>query len=328
MSPEAVAVRQRLVDRRDRLASAAADSGETGLFELLRRVDSALGRLDGGDWALCVACKVPIEPELLDVAPAVTVCFECLTAEQRHALERDLAGAARVQRALLPPRHVAHDGWEVAWHWEPKGAVSGDHVDLLPPGGARSGDEPLHLVLGDVAGKGVAASLLQSHLHALFRALIHRELPMGELLGRANGLFAAATSGASYATLVAARLFADGTLELANAGHPRPLLADRRGVRPVEGSGLPLGLFPASEYASHSLRLTPGQVVLLYTDGWTEAARADEEYGIGRAAAALRRSADLPLPELLAACREDARRFLDGGAWGDDLTLLAVRRTA
>jgi sigma-B regulation protein RsbU (phosphoserine phosphatase) len=99
-------------------------------------------------------------------------------------------------------------------------------------------------------------------------------------------------------------------------------------VRPVEGSGLPLGLFPASEYASHSLRLTPGQVVLLYTDGWTEAARADEEYGIGRAAAALRRSADLPLPELLAACREDARRFLDGGAWGDDLTLLAVRRTA
>lgn len=332
MSPQAAAVRQRLSDRRDRLATAAVTTGEEGLVDLLRRVDSALGRLDGGDWALCVACKVPIEPELLDVAPAVTVCFECLTMDQRRALERDLEGAARVQRALLPPRRVVHDGWEVAWHWEPKGAVSGDHVDLLPPGGPRSTSDPLHLVLGDVAGKGVAASLLQSHLHALFRALVHRELPMAELLGRANGLFAAATSGAKYASLVAARLAADGTLELANAGHPRPLLADRRGVRPIEGSGLPLGLFPQAEYTSHRLRLAPGQVVLLYTDGWTEATRSgadgDEEYGIGRAAAALRRSADLPLPELLAACREDARRFMDGGAWGDDLTLLAVRRTA
>jgi sigma-B regulation protein RsbU (phosphoserine phosphatase) len=327
------AVRERLVDRRERLAVAAGATGEEALADLLLQVDAALGRLDGGDWALCVSCKVPIEPELLDVAPAVTVCFECLTVEQRRALERDLEGAARVQRALLPPRRVTHDGWEVAWLWEPKGAVSGDHVDLLPPGGG-SRDEPLHLVLGDVAGKGVAASLLQSHLHALFRALVHREahqLPMGELVGRANRLFAAATSGAKYATLIAARLSADGTLELANAGHPRPLLADRRGVRPVEGSGLPLGLFPEAQYASHRLHLAPGQVLLLYSDGWTEASRSgtggDEEYGIGRAAAALRRHSESPLPELLGSCREDARRFLNGGGWGDDLTLLAVRRT-
>jgi len=335
VSPQVAAVRERLADRRDRLATVAKATGEEGLVDLLRRVDSALGRLDGGDWALCVKCQIPIEPELLDVAPAVTVCFECLTIEQRRALERDLEGAARVQRALLPPRRVTHDGWEVAWHWEPKGAVSGDHVDLLLSNGLLSAEgssaEPLHLVFGDVSGKGVAASLLQSHLHALFRALVHRErggLAMGELVGRANGLFAAATSGAKYASLVAARLEAEGTLELANAGHPRPLLADRRGVRPVEGSGLPLGLFPAAEYASHRLRLAPGQVLLLYTDGWTEATRGDEEYGIGRAAAALRRASALPLPELLAECREDAKRFLSGAAWDDDLTLLAVRRTA
>jgi len=326
---ELAEVREHLVDRRERLVTAAHRTGDETLVGLLRSVDAALARLDGGGWALCAACQVPIEPELLDVAPSVTVCFECLSLDERRALERDLEGAARVQRALLPPRHLHHDGWDVAWLWEPKGAVSGDHVDLLPvpvARGDRHGADPLHLVLGDVVGKGVAASLLQSHLHALFRALLHTEPPLGELMGHANHLFAAATGGASYATLIGARLTADGAIELANAGHPRPLLADHRGVRPVEGAGLPLGLFPDASYDSHRLELAAGQVLLLYTDGWTEAARGDEEYGIGRAAAALRRVADAPLPELLTACRDDMDAFLDGRPRGDDVTLLAVRR--
>src|SRR5690606_6096496 len=129
-------------------------------------------------------------------------------------LERDLEGAARVQRSLLPARRIAHDGWEAAWWREPRGPVSGDHVDLLPP---RADGEPLHLLIGDVAGKGVAASLLQSHLHALFRALASPPLPLPDLLGRANRLFVEATAAAHYATLVAVRLGPEGVVELANA---------------------------------------------------------------------------------------------------------------
>ena len=120
---------------------------------------------------------------------------------------------------------------------------------------------------------------------------------------------------------------ADGTLEMANAGHPRPLLADRRGVRPVEGADLPLGLFCETEYEHRQLRLAPGDTVLLYTDGWTEAETARGEYGVGRAAAALARAARLPLPDLLAACRDDMEAFLGGAERPDDLTLLAIRRT-
>ncbi len=286
-----------------------------------------------GACSLCVECRAEIEPGLADLVPSVTVCFDCLSADERHALERDLEGAARVQRTLLPPRSVAHDGWEVSWLWEPHGAVSGDHVDLLVP---ASQDEPLHLLVGDVAGKGVAASLLQSHLHALFRALTTSDLPLGELLRKANRLFNQATASASYATLIAVRLSGDGTLEMANAGHPRPLVADRRGVRPVEGAGLPLGLFPEASFPEHRIELGPGEVVLFYTDGLTEATRrsesdgeADEEYGIGRAAAALRRAtgtAGATLAQVLATCRADVETFLDGAPRGDDLTLLAIRR--
>lgn len=279
-----------------------------------------------GTCSLCVECRAEIEPGLPDLVPSVTVCFDCLSADERRALELDLEGAARVQRTFLPPRAVAHDGWEVSWLWEPHGTVSGDHVDLLVP---ASQDEPLHLLVGDVAGKGVAASLLQSHLHALFRALTSSDLPLSELLKKANRLFNQATASASYATLIAVRLTGDGYLEMANAGHPRPLVADRRGVRPVEGSGLPLGLFPEASFPEHRLELEPGEVALFYTDGLTEAERDGEEYGIGRAAAALRRAASAAGPSLaglLASCRADVEAFLDGTPRGDDLTLLAIRR--
>lgn len=273
----------------------------------------------------CAGCHEAIEPALHAFAPAVSVCFDCLSAAERRALERDLEAAARAQRALLPTPRLAHAGWEVAWLWEPRGAVSGDHVDLFAPAAT---EDPIHLQLGDVVGKGIAASLLQSHLHALFRVLAPQALPLGDLLGRVNHHFHRAIGQSSFATLVAARLDADGTLELANAGHPRPLLADARGVRPIEGGDLPLGVLPTASYHTRRVPLAPGDTVLLYTDGLTESSRDDEEYGTGRAAAALRQAARLPLPELLADVRSELDRFLAGSPRSDDLTLLALRRTA
>jgi phosphoserine phosphatase RsbU/P len=316
-------VRERLVSRREQLSQLADSHREQRLVTLLRRVDDALAALEVGEWGVCELCHEHMSEARLEEDPLISVCLECLSDEERHALERDLEAGARLQRTMLPPREVRHDGWELAYLWEPRGAVSGDHVDMLRP---REEDEPLHLMLGDVVGKGVAASLLQTHLHALFRALAAPDLPLGALLERVNRHFYEATDGRSYASLVAGRLHADGRLELANAGHPRPLLADARGVRPVEGAGMPLGLFRGAEYSSRELRLGPGETLLLYTDGWTEAGVEEEEYGIGRASAALRRARELAPAALVAACRDDAARFLGARRWADDLTLLALRR--
>jgi sigma-B regulation protein RsbU (phosphoserine phosphatase) len=211
----------------------------------------------------------------------------------------------------------------VDYIWEPFGVVSGDHVDLVRP---PNENEPLHLLLGDVAGKGLAASLLQSQLHALFRALAPTQTTLSELLGRANQLFFEATSPSCYATLTVTRLYSDGRAVLANAGHPRPLLADRRGVRPIEDASIPLGMVGDVVYSEREIRLHPGDTLFLYTDGVTEAWRDGEEYGVGRAAAALRRASSLPPHELLASCRSDLESFIGGSPRGDDLTMVAVRR--
>ncbi len=307
--------------RRERLERLVAESPSERLVSLLRQVDAVLAHAEQGEWGAGQAVGSASTREV----ESTPVCLDNLSGEEQRALGRDLAQAAGVQRALLPPRGLVAAGWETAWHWEPKGAVSGDYIDLLPPCAA---DEPLHVLLGDVAGKGVAASLLQSHLHALFRALIAPCPPVAELVARANRQFFGATTRASYATLVALRLEADGRVEIANAGHPRPLLADRRGVRPIEGSSLPLGLFEQASFTSHSLQLQPGDTLLLYSDGWTEAARGEDELGIGRAAAVLRRARDLPLTELLLFCRSELGAFLEGTPLVDDLTFLAVRRVA
>jgi sigma-B regulation protein RsbU (phosphoserine phosphatase) len=317
-------VREELRDRRERLASLAVTVREEQLVELLRQVDSALERLDNGAWGQCLVCHGHVEAERLAADPLLTVCLDCMSPAERRALERDLETAARVQAALLPPRQLAHDGWDVALLWEPLGPVSGDHYDLVAP---PSQSEPLHLVVGDVAGQGISASLVQSHLHALLRALASPDLALAGLLTRANRLLCEVTLPASYATLIAARLYPGGRVELASAGHPRPLLADPRGVRPVEGAGLPLGMFCEAEYGGRDLQLEPGDTLLLYTDGWTEATANDSEYGIGRASAVLRRAKHLPLPALLATCREDMESFLAGAPRQDDLTLLALRRT-
>jgi sigma-B regulation protein RsbU (phosphoserine phosphatase) len=286
-------------------------------------MDDALQELQTGTWGVCRICHESVSPAGMDENPLVSICLECMNQEQRDALERDLRSAAEVQRALLPPTHLRHDGWEVEYVWEPFGVVSGDHVDLVRPPGET---EPLHLLLGDVAGKGVAASLLQSQLHALFRALAPMQITLTELLERANQLFFEATSPSCFATLTVTRLYSDGRAVLANAGHPRPLLADRRGVRPIEDASLPLGMVGDAVYNEREIHLRPGDTLLLYTDGLTEAWNGRDEYGVGRAAAALRRASNLRPRELLASCRGDLDRFISGEPSGDDLTMVAVRR--
>jgi sigma-B regulation protein RsbU (phosphoserine phosphatase) len=286
-------------------------------------MDDALQELQSGTWGICRVCHESIPPPSMDEHPLVSICLECMNEEQRDSLERDLTSAAEVQRALLPPTHLRHDGWEVEYIWEPFGVVSGDHVDLVRP---PTETEPLHLLLGDVAGKGIAASLLQSQLHALFRALAPMQITLPDLLERANQLFFEATSPSCFATLTVTRLYSDGRAVFANAGHPRPLLADRRGVRPIEDASLPLGTVGDAVYTDRKIHLRSGDTLFFYTDGLTEAWNGRDEYGVGRAAAALRRARSLRPRELLASCRRDLDSFIGGAPCGDDLTMVAVRR--
>jgi sigma-B regulation protein RsbU (phosphoserine phosphatase) len=199
-------LRDQLHDRRRKLEAAVQSPYGAGeAARLLREVDTALQRMAAGTFGLCDVCGEPVEADRLDVDPLTQFCLDHLTPPEQRALERDLELAARIQRDLLPATDLQLDGWQVAYRYEPLGPVSGDYCDLITTDGI------VHFLLGDVAGKGIAAALLMSHLSALLRTLVALGLPMTDLVQRANRMFCESTQPAHYATLVCARAWSSGS---------------------------------------------------------------------------------------------------------------------
>jgi sigma-B regulation protein RsbU (phosphoserine phosphatase) len=319
-------IRPHLEERRRRLATELPRLGRPAELErLLAEVDAALARLDDGSYGLCGTCHDPIEPERLLADPLITYCIDHLTEHQRRDLESDLELAGRIQRSLLPARHLVAGDWEVHLHSEPAGAVSGDYCDLVPSGDAHG----LLFAFGDVSGKGVAAAFLAAHLRAILHSLAGEALPVADLVERTSRMFRESTIAPYFATLVCGRARREGLIELTNAGHCPPLVLADHTVRALEPGGLPVGTALSCCYSSQALQLPIGGTLLLYTDGLSEARnRADQEYGAERLADVARRHAAAPLPELVAACLADVNAHLAGAPKVDDLTVMAVRRVA
>ncbi len=315
-------LRSELLDRRARLELARAAQGNAARVQhLLAEVDAALARMDDGSYGLCAVCHDPIEKDRLLTDPLMQVCIDHLDAGQRRALEEDLALALRIQTRLLPHNGVRAGGWTAHYHYQPAGPVSGDFCDLAPAG------ERLFFVIGDVAGKGVAASLLMSNIHATFRTLLSVETPIEEMLERANRLFSTSTLPSHYATLACGFASPSGEVELCNGGHCPPLVLRNGSIEPVEATGLPLGLFHDGQYSASRVRLGHGDSILLYTDGLTEARNHNgDEYGLERLMSVLPKCRDLTPEHISSACLEELATFLSGTKPTDDLTVMVIRR--
>jgi sigma-B regulation protein RsbU (phosphoserine phosphatase) len=278
--------------------------------------------VERGTYGICDTCHDTIEKDRLAANPLITLCIDHLNAGQRRELEHDLELASAIQTRLLPARDLTAHGWTAHYRYQPAGAVSGDFCDLAADGGER-----LFFAVGDVAGKGVAASLLMSHLHATLRTLLSLGTAAADLMERANRLFCASTMASHYATAACGFAHRSGEIEIANAGHCPPLVLRRGGLETVAATGLPLGLFCDGRYSATRLRLDLGDALVLYTDGVTEARnRDDQEYSPERLAAILPRCAGMA-PRLVAdTCLEDFEAFRGGANQDDDVTLMVIGR--
>jgi sigma-B regulation protein RsbU (phosphoserine phosphatase) len=321
-------LREQLEKRRDELrhaiASPAVDVGTAEFAELLRQVDSALDRMDQGTYGICDACHDGIEKDRLIADPLTRLCLDHLSREEQRALEGDLELASQIQRGLLPQNDLEFGDWRVHYAYRPSRLVSGDYCDvILPP----SPQGKLTFLLGDVAGKGVAASLLMTHLHAMFRSLASREIELNQLLDLANRIFCESTIAGQYATLICGRAGGFGRIEIGTAGHLPALVVRKNGVDRVASTGLPLGMFSATRYRVSRIELDPGDTLLLYTDGISEApGKTGAEYGVERLATIAGEQHGRAPREFLAACLADFETFSPGGRQADDQTLMLVHR--
>ena len=322
-TPEHSYFQTELEHRREHLLSAThVNAADASLRQLLTNVDEALSRLHQGTFGICEQCHDTIEADRLLCDPLLRFCIDHLSQAEQRALEADLTLAARIQRTLLPPSDWAVDGWMARYHYEPAGLVSGDYCDLI------ESEDGFLFLLGDVSGKGVAASMLMSHLHATFRTLAGQKLSLQKLVEHANRLFCDSTMAGQFATLAVGRAMPSGKVEYVSAGHLPLLHISSSGVSSREATGVPLGMFCATNFPVCELQMAAGDSLFLYTDGLTEIFNsAGDEYGMRRAESLAARHGHAQPEAMLAACLGEIGTFSAGAKRNDDLTLLVLRRT-
>jgi sigma-B regulation protein RsbU (phosphoserine phosphatase) len=238
---------------------------------------------------------------------------------EKHRLEEDLRGAARIQESLLPEGKPVLDGWEVAGSSRLCSAVGADYYDFAVDRGA------LLLALGDVAGKGLAAALCMAALRAAVRALWTDEDPLPRLVSRINENLCQTLPPNRFATLFLGRLQpGSGELLFINAGHASPVLVPRAGgLARLEEGGTILGAFPAGEWGAGHAVLAPGDVLVLLSDGVMEA--QGPELAPETVAAVVRREDQAGAEAIASALQRTADAVL-GPTGIDDRTFLVLRR--
>jgi len=246
-------------------------------------------------------------------------------AAERKRLEEEVTLARRIQVALLPDQLPEVPGYELQAGNVPSRGVSGDYYEVVP---RHDGAECVVLV-ADVSGKGIAAALLTASVEALSVAPIEDGLPVDEICNRVSRLLFERTPPEKYATVFLASLArSSGRLQYCNAGHCPGLVLRAGGeVEWLGSTGPPIGLLPGSSYRAGETTLQPGDTIVIYTDGITEASDPEEEeYGRERLAAVCVAHAGAPLTELAERLEEDLDTFVRGEPFADDRTLVMLRR--
>lgn len=317
-------IRAQLLDWRQRLERGVAEPGASEhVRHLLAEVNRTLARIERGSYGACEECRESVKEGRPPSDPLAPYRLASLTPDELDALQKDLDLAWQIQGGLLPKRDLSTCTWEVGYHYQAAGPVSGDFCDMV-----RLDTGDLFFLLGDVSGKGIAASVLMAHLHAIFRSLLTMGLPLPELVERVNRLFCEFTMSTYFATLVCGRAGRFGEVEICNAGHCPALLVQDGEVTSIEATGLPVGMFCCGRYGVRKVQLSANDRLFFYTDGLTEARNgAGTEYGTEQLSRLLRDGHRLPSQALIGAVLEDLARFQAGTQKTDDLTIMAIRRT-
>lgn len=240
---------------------------------------------------------------------------------ERQRLEQELSIAREIQQALLPFGFRDFSHVTITGTNSPCLAVGGDYFDVFP-----LSDERTAFLIADVSGKGLGAALLTTMLQgALSGMKIGADL--AGVFNHINRFLCEHSDVGRYATVFFGTLDREGRFEFINAGHPSPLLLRAGGVEePFTEGGFPVGLLPEADYAPARVKLQPGDTLVLYSDGVTEATDPDEQmFGISRLREILIGQHEAPLDVLQKTILESISTFARGARQADDVTLLLVR---
>jgi len=278
------------------------------------RITHNLTALAGFTFVVYVIQRYVKQRELLDKA----------VRKQRDQLLQDVELAAQVQRMFLPFRRPSIAGLEIAGTMRPVRGVGGDYYDYIP-----IDEHTVEIVIADVAGKGVPAALLMSATAAAVQLEAREKRDMLEVVNRLNSAIHSVSDGDRYVTLLLADIDAlSRSLRYVNCGHNPALLFHARtgDIVRMNSSCFPVGMFDSVTCKINRADLAAGDILVLYTDGITEAENLQrEEFGMERLSAVIRRDSSLSAEELMDNIFRSAEDFCQGVGFNDDATVLIVK---
>jgi phosphoserine phosphatase RsbU/P len=270
---------------------------------------------------LSAATRAVLDTVATEAASAIESTRLYREATEKTRLERELQLAGDIQRALMPKSRQSGPHFEVAAASLPCRAIGGDFFDYF-----ALADGSFGFALGDVAGKGPSAALLAAMIQGSFAAHVGTAASPAALMAHVNQTLIRRSLDSRFVTVIYGALAADGRLTYSNAGHNPPVLLGRHGARRLETGGLFLGLFPQAAYEEETLALEPGDLLVVFSDGVTEALNAQgEEFEEERMLACLDAHRQCTPAELLECLLSTVREFAASAAQSDDVTALVLR---
>ena len=244
-----------------------------------------------------------------------------LEAENKR-METELSLARDIQMSLVPSNPLTRGPWEVHGKVVPARQVGGDYYDYFPLGDDRFG-----IIIADVSGKGVPAALLMSNVQASLRAFCNGDRELTEAMTMVNRSVARSASGGKFITLFYGEVdYQHGVLRYTNAGHNPPMLRRADGsIEELKAGGLLLGLFESADYERGETAFGPGDALLLYSDGISEAADTRGEFfGEDRLRSLWQTCCTLASGEVIGCLLRDVEKFRGSAGQGDDMTAVVV----
>ncbi len=249
---------------------------------------------------------------------------------ERQKLEREIELARQIQVSCLPAQAPQTPGWDLSAYWRGARQVSGDFYDFIPLNEQEGKPQRWGFVVADVADKGVPAALFMALSRTLVRTMAINGDPPAEVLQRANDLILADARSDLFVTLFYAILdIEQGTLTYANGGHNPPLVFDGRvdRITPLAAPGMALGIVSGIELEEREIALGPGDTVLFYTDGVTDALNDEvDEFGLKRLRRVVQAHQSQSAADIVQAVNRAVAEFVGDTPQFDDFTLLVLKR--
>ena len=299
--------------------------GQEHETSLLSPKDDTLGVLymdsKGGSGDLSAGNRQLLQTLAIEISTVLENARLLTEEREKKNLEQQLSIAREIQQSMLPAS-LPQEGWLVAaGRSQACYQVGGDYFDVT-----QLGDDYWGVVLADVSGKGVSAALMASLIQGAFFASLTEEGRLSETVTRINRYLCERSTNARFATVFYSLVRRDGTAQCVNAGHCPGIVVRASGqIDWLNATTIPLGLFQESEFPVQEYRLEPGDKLVLYSDGVSEATNwSQEQFGEKRVAEVVTEHASLNALQLFDTLGREIEAFTDGSAQADDVTLLVL----